>query len=190
VALKLYSDRFEPGMLETTRKCYDAEGDRLMTEMDVPDYLAHVMTRLQEEVRSIGISPRRGSQGDIWGVEKNDRVSLYLEEKSRREIITLVERQLVKKHTAEIIQRGFDRVMEESRKPDAARMYLLLSHVNELEALRKSFGEYLEVGPLCRAGLVENAAAESSNVRKREPRFACHRPSKTNEWCKTCWPSK
>lgn len=47
--LQIYQDAFETKFLIATERLYAAEGQRLMQELDVPEYLAHVDKRLQEE---------------------------------------------------------------------------------------------------------------------------------------------
>lgn len=47
--LQIYQDAFESKFLVATERLYAAEGQRLMQEHDVPEYLAHVDKRLQEE---------------------------------------------------------------------------------------------------------------------------------------------
>uniref|UniRef100_A0A8C8C1W5 Cullin family profile domain-containing protein n=1 Tax=Oncorhynchus tshawytscha TaxID=74940 RepID=A0A8C8C1W5_ONCTS len=47
--LQIYQDSFEQRFLEETNRLYAAEGQRLMQEREVPDYLHHVNKRLEEE---------------------------------------------------------------------------------------------------------------------------------------------
>ena len=47
--LQIYQDAFESKFLAATERLYAAEGQRLMQEHDVPEYLAHVDKRLLEE---------------------------------------------------------------------------------------------------------------------------------------------
>ncbi|CAD6242173.1 GSCOCG00009432001-RA-CDS [Cotesia congregata] len=47
--LQIYQEAFETKFLMATERLYAAEGQRLMNEHDVPEYLAHVDKRLQEE---------------------------------------------------------------------------------------------------------------------------------------------
>lgn len=47
--LQIYQDAFESKFLVATERLYAAEGQKLMQEHDVPEYLAHVNKRLQEE---------------------------------------------------------------------------------------------------------------------------------------------
>lgn len=47
--LQIYQEAFESKFLVATERLYAAEGQRLMQEHDVPEYLAHVDKRLNEE---------------------------------------------------------------------------------------------------------------------------------------------
>ena len=47
--LQIYKDAFEKKFLAATEKLYAAEGQRLVNERDVPEYLTHVERRLKEE---------------------------------------------------------------------------------------------------------------------------------------------
>eukprot|EP00064_Thunnus_orientalis_P013669 superscaffoldBa00002263_g13709 len=47
--LQVYKDSFEERFLIETNRLYAAEGQRLMQERDVPEYLHHVARRLEEE---------------------------------------------------------------------------------------------------------------------------------------------
>ncbi|XP_034970809.1 cullin-4A isoform X2 [Zootoca vivipara] len=47
--LQVYKDAFEQRFLEDTNRLYTAEGQRLMQEREVPEYLHHVNKRLEEE---------------------------------------------------------------------------------------------------------------------------------------------
>ena len=53
IDLKRYHKDFEPRLLEESRTYYDAEGDRLVQEMDMPKYLEHVAYRIHQEVQHV-----------------------------------------------------------------------------------------------------------------------------------------
>ncbi len=56
IALRVYRQSFEAPFMKATESFYETEAQRLINELNVPDYLAHVSKRLNEEV---GISPLR-----------------------------------------------------------------------------------------------------------------------------------
>lgn len=47
--LQIYKEAFELKFLLATKHLYQAEGQKMMQELDVPDYLQHVKKRLEEE---------------------------------------------------------------------------------------------------------------------------------------------
>lgn len=47
--LQIYQEAFEDKFLTATKNLYQAEGQKKMQELDVPDYLQHVDKRLAEE---------------------------------------------------------------------------------------------------------------------------------------------
>uniref|UniRef100_A0A2I3SCT3 Cullin-4A n=1 Tax=Pan troglodytes TaxID=9598 RepID=A0A2I3SCT3_PANTR len=83
--LQVYKDSFELKFLEETNCLYAAEGQRLMQEREVPEYLNHVSKRLEEE---------------------GDRVITYLDHSTQKPLIACVEKQLLGEHLTAILQKG------------------------------------------------------------------------------------
>jgi len=106
--LQIYKDAFEKKFLLATDKLYAAEGQRLINERDVPEYLGHVEKRLKEE---------------------NDRLIHYLDQISKWQLIHTVENQLISEHLSSILTKGLDALLEENRKDDLKLMYSLLGRV-------------------------------------------------------------
>jgi hypothetical protein len=69
---QIYKDAFDKKFLAATEKLYAAEGQRLVNERDVPEYLVHVERRLKEE---------------------NERLVHYLDQSSKWQLIYTVEKQ-------------------------------------------------------------------------------------------------
>jgi cullin-4 len=67
--LQIYREAFEKKFLAATEKLYSAEGQSLVQERDVPEYLVHVERRLREE---------------------NDRLIHYLDQSSKWLLIAVV----------------------------------------------------------------------------------------------------
>uniref|UniRef100_A0A8C9T2I0 Cullin 4A n=1 Tax=Scleropages formosus TaxID=113540 RepID=A0A8C9T2I0_SCLFO len=101
--LQVYKDSFEQKFLMDTNRLYAAEGQRLMQEREVPEYLHHVARRLEEE---------------------NDRVITYLDQSTQKPLITTVEKQLLGEHLTAILQKGKD-VFEAFYKKDLAKRLLV-----------------------------------------------------------------
>ncbi|XP_024204163.1 cullin-4A isoform X3 [Pan troglodytes] len=122
--LQVYKDSFELKFLEETNCLYAAEGQRLMQEREVPEYLNHVSKRLEEE---------------------GDRVITYLDHSTQKPLIACVEKQLLGEHLTAILQKGLDHLLDENRVPDLAQMYQLFSRVRGgQQALLQHWSEYIK----------------------------------------------
>nr|ACG69447.2 cullin 4A isoform 1 (predicted) [Otolemur garnettii] len=120
----VYKDSFEVKFLEETNCLYAAEGQRLMQEREVPEYLNHVSKRLEEE---------------------GDRVITYLDHSTQKPLIACVEKQLLGEHLTAILQKGLDHLLDENRVPDLTQMYQLLSRVKGgQQALLRHWSEYIK----------------------------------------------
>nr|CAG4647689.1 EOG090X01NX [Moina brachiata] len=108
--LSIYQEAFETKFLAQTERVYSAEGQRLMQEREVPEYLVHVDKRLHEE---------------------NERLLHYLDHTTKRPLIASVEKQLIGEHLTRILQKGLDALVEENRIDDLKLMYCLLSRVKD-----------------------------------------------------------
>jgi len=122
--LQMYEDVFERKFLQATENLYAAEGQKYMEDNDVPEYLARVDRRLKEE---------------------SDRLLHYLDPSTRKPLINCIETQLLGLHLSNILQKGFDSLMDENRLTDLALMYQLFSKVRHgLEELCAYFGAYIK----------------------------------------------
>ncbi|XKL62754.1 hypothetical protein PGB90_002587 [Kerria lacca] len=122
--LQLYSTIFETKFLEATERLYAAEGQRLMQDQDVPEYLRHVDKRL---------------------IEENERLLHYLDSSTRIQLIHTVEKQLISEHLSNILQKGLDNILNENRISDVSLLYTLFSRVkNGLAQLCNHFNNYIK----------------------------------------------
>ncbi|XP_053163135.1 cullin-4A isoform X6 [Hemicordylus capensis] len=122
--LQVYKDSFEQRFLEDTNCLYTAEGQRLMQEREVPEYLHHVNKRLEEEA---------------------DRVVTYLDHSTQKPLIACVEKQLLGQHITAILQKGLDNLLDENRIADLTQMCQLLSRVKMgHEILLQHWSEYIK----------------------------------------------
>ncbi|KAM6117338.1 LOW QUALITY PROTEIN: cullin-4B [Pterocles gutturalis] len=129
--LQIYQDSFEHRFLEENR-LYAAEGQRLMQEREVPEYLHHVNKRLEEEA---------------------DRIITYLDQSTQKPLIATVEKQLLGEHLTAILQKGLNHLLDENRIQDLSLLYLfsrvrggvqVLSHWIEYI---KAFGSTIVINP-------------------------------------------
>lgn len=74
----------------------------LSGELEVSAYLLHCERRLEEE----------------YG-----RCDAYLEGRTRKPLVAVVERRLLEGHMAALLERGFDGLLAEGRVDDLARLY-------------------------------------------------------------------
>ncbi|XP_046995069.1 cullin-4A [Schistocerca americana] len=122
--LQIYQDAFESKFLAATDRLYAAEGQRLMQEHDVPEYLAHVDQRLKEEM---------------------ERLIHYLDPSTKWQLIHTVEKQLLSEHLSSILHKGLDNLLEENRVSDLTLLYSLFTRVkNGLVELCLNFNTYIK----------------------------------------------
>lgn len=108
--LQIYQQIFEDRFLRATNDFYASEGQRLMEEFEVHDYLVYVDKRLREE---------------------NDRVLHYLDHTTKWPLIHSVEKQLISNHMSEILKRGIEQLLDEKRHSDLHLLHTLLGRVKE-----------------------------------------------------------
>ncbi|KAI9544944.1 Cullin-4B [Dissostichus eleginoides] len=122
--LQIYQDSFEQRFLEETNRLYAAEGQRLMQEREVPDYLHHVSKRLEEEA---------------------DRVITYLDQSTQKPLIATVEKQLLGEHLTTTLQKGLTHLLDENRIQDLSLLYQLFSRVRGgVQVLLQHWIEYIK----------------------------------------------
>ncbi|CAH1639944.1 unnamed protein product [Spodoptera littoralis] len=122
--LQIYQDAFEHKFLQATERLYAAEGQRLMRELAVPQYLAHVEKRLREE---------------------NERLLHYLDPSTKWQLIHTIERQLLSEHLTGILGKGLESLMDGPRLADLTTLYTLFSRVKDgLTELCNHFNAYIK----------------------------------------------
>ncbi|XP_061430926.1 cullin-4A-like isoform X1 [Lethenteron reissneri] len=123
--LQIYQDCFEQRFLVETNRLYAAEGQRLMQEREVPEYLHHVNKRLEEE---------------------SDRIITYLDQSTQKSLIASVEKQLLGEHLTAILQKGLNNLLDENRIPELSLLYQLFSRVKGgIQVLLQHWADYIKV---------------------------------------------
>ncbi|KAJ6333275.1 hypothetical protein OIU77_009191 [Salix suchowensis] len=84
-SLGIYAESFEIPFLECTSEFYASEGMKYMQQSDVPDYLKHVESRLNEE---------------------QDRCNIYIDASTKKPLIATAEKQLLERHISAILDKG------------------------------------------------------------------------------------
>ena len=121
----MYQDVFEGKFLQATDLLYSSEGQKFMEEVDIPNYLKHVEKRLKEE---------------------SDRLIHYLDIGTRKPLILSVENQLISKHITNILNKGFDHLMDGFCTEHLSLMYSLFSRVKDGQnKLCEYFAAYVKV---------------------------------------------
>eukprot|EP00299_Pterocystis_sp_00344_P010041 c4406_g1_i2.p1 GENE.c4406_g1_i2~~c4406_g1_i2.p1 ORF type:complete len:770 (-),score=170.75 c4406_g1_i2:36-2345(-) len=113
-SLRLYNEHLLPRFLLDTTQFYTQESNRLIVEIDVPEYLLHVEKRICEEV---------------------SRCEYYLEPSTRSVLIKSVQGQLLVDHASEVLTKGFESMMEQQQLQALSRLYGLMMNVNCLDKL-------------------------------------------------------
>lgn len=114
--------------LEASRLLQTGDGTAIESEaassMEVPTYLNHVLTRMQEE----------GARSDT-----------VLGKDVKGPVIRVLEQTLVGAHTATLIERGLYSMLDKGSAEDLRHMYSLCGRVEALKALREAFHNYVKV---------------------------------------------
>ncbi|XP_010784803.1 cullin-4A isoform X2 [Notothenia coriiceps] len=122
--LQVYKDSFEERFLIDTNRLYAAEGQRLMQQRDVPEYLHHVARRLEEE---------------------NDRIMSYLDQSTQKPLISCVEKQLLGEHMTAMLQKGLSTMLDGNRVTELCLLYQLFSKVKGgLPTLLQFWRDYIK----------------------------------------------
>lgn len=122
--LQVYKECFEQRFLSETERLYATEGQTLMQEREVPEYLHHVARRLEEE---------------------NDRVISYLDQSTQKALISTVEKQLLGEHMNTILQKGLRMLLDENRVTELTLLYQLFSKVKDgLTVLLQFWKQYIK----------------------------------------------
>jgi hypothetical protein len=79
--------------------------------MEIADYLGHAEERL---------------------VQEEQRVTHYLEPSTRRPLLTAVENALIAAHAEGILQKGFDRLVDQGRVPVLPFLTLITNYLHHL----------------------------------------------------------
>ena len=137
--LNIYKKCFEPQLVAATKRYYHDLGHKLMAELTVPDYIEAVISRLDDEHR---------------------RCSEYLDHGTLRMLAIAVESEMVDRHYAVILEKGFDGMCDEQRVDDLRHLYALYDSVHRLDALHQHFERY------CRSRGLEIVNAGNPDAQK------------------------
>lgn len=122
--LQLYQTIFEVEFIQSSESLYSVEGESLLQQLEIPEYLKHVEKRFNEE---------------------NNRLLHYLHQSTRPLIISCLEKFLIADHVNTILQKGFDSMLDDMRIPDLKLLYQLLYRIpNGVDQLKGAFSQYIK----------------------------------------------
>ena len=141
-SLQIYHKVFETKFIVATEQLYLQEGQRLMQERNVSQYLVHVDKRLYEE---------------------SIRVLHYLDISTKHQLICCVEKQLLSQHKTQILQKGLHNMLDQNCLTDLSLLYDILSRVKggcedlstHFNAYIRSFGKTIVINPVKDKSMVQ-----------------------------------
>ncbi|CAH1757422.1 8739_t:CDS:10 [Entrophospora sp. SA101] len=130
IDLNIYHHGFENPFLEETRSYFMIEGQRLVSEFSIPQYLTHVSNRLSIE---------------------SARAAEYLDKKTTDPLLKVIDEELIMKHVDTILDKGFINMVDtddiDFHIEELKILYGLFLRVNALDKIRSHFGSYIkEIG--------------------------------------------
>ncbi|CAJ0875187.1 10255_t:CDS:10 [Entrophospora sp. SA101] len=127
IDLNIYYHGFEIPFLEETRSYFMIEGQRLVSELSVPQYLSHVSNRLSIE---------------------SARAAEYLDKKTMDPLLKAIDEELIMKHVDTILDKGFINMVDNNdicfHIDELKSLYNLFLRVNALDQIRSHFGSYIK----------------------------------------------
>lgn len=123
VSLNLYQDPFENQFLRHTLNYYQKEAQQRMESSGVSEYLSHVDKRITAE---------------------RDRCASYLDIRTSRPLIQLLQREFITAYSTKILETGFEELMNMNKITELSLLYKLLEDVSLLGELEKTFLLYMK----------------------------------------------
>eukprot|EP00300_Choanocystis_sp_HF-7_P008209 c15781_g1_i2.p1 GENE.c15781_g1_i2~~c15781_g1_i2.p1 ORF type:complete len:741 (+),score=197.27 c15781_g1_i2:223-2223(+) len=121
-ALNIYADYFQNQFIQCTVNYYRSESKRLVNQLEVADYLLHVIERLNQET---------------------ERLQFCLDLTTRFPLYHTLEHELIEVHVNDLIAKGFDPLFSQNRFEDLGRMFSLFSRVKSQPLLLTALQEVI-----------------------------------------------
>ena len=132
ITLDIYAAKFETPFLIDTKRFFTFEGDALIHSVDTTQFLQLVDKRFLEAM---------------------EMVRKYLDPATKRPLMDTVERYLLKPHAAILVERGFKQMLDNNRREELKRMFLLYERISELPLLKQAWSNYIrEIGTSLMSG--------------------------------------
>eukprot|EP00927_Polykrikos_kofoidii_P049870 TRINITY_DN43880_c0_g1_i1.p1 TRINITY_DN43880_c0_g1~~TRINITY_DN43880_c0_g1_i1.p1 ORF type:complete len:808 (-),score=158.80 TRINITY_DN43880_c0_g1_i1:102-2525(-) len=118
VSVDLYAPLLEPALLEATAEFYRVECNKLLPTVPVSEYLEHCERRLDEE---------------------QQRCEACLVHSSAVGILSAAREELLKRPSAQVLDKGFSSLVEGHKVRDLLRLFRLFAQVDELPSVRRAW---------------------------------------------------
>lgn len=99
------------------------EGNSKINEIETPMYLKYVCERLNQE---------------------GERLMRYLEQSTKKQLMAVLDRQLIERHVDVILEKGFNAMVNGDRLEDLGKLYQLLNSVGEIKKIKESWQSYIK----------------------------------------------
>jgi cullin-4 len=121
--LRMYESHFLVRYIKESEAYFGNEGQEMMMKADISLFLLHVENRLAEAV---------------------SQTHAYLDNQSTlKPLLQCIEKYLLQPHVNNLIQRGFDSLLDLSKVSDLTRMYELLNRIHALKPLCEAWRVYI-----------------------------------------------
>eukprot|EP01127_Copromyxa_protea_P021858 TRINITY_DN7632_c0_g1_i1.p1 TRINITY_DN7632_c0_g1~~TRINITY_DN7632_c0_g1_i1.p1 ORF type:complete len:794 (-),score=146.07 TRINITY_DN7632_c0_g1_i1:75-2456(-) len=122
-SLDLYTSQFEGYFLEETKVYYRQESKRYIDESQISDIIVYLERKFDEE---------------------NQRVLQYLDLSTRKPLIANLETVLLATHMQEILDKGFDELLEKNAVTELKKLFTLFMRVDGLPKIKNSWNAYIK----------------------------------------------
>jgi len=122
--LDLYYPSFAQNLVQSTQSYYHSEAENLSMTMAPAKYIGHVDSRLRSE---------------------EQRCDRFFERQSKREVMEVVQNELITQVAEDIIDKGFDDLVKSDDVDSLRMLYRLLILVKQVDVMRTAWSTYIKV---------------------------------------------
>lgn len=143
MTLQLYQSHFQQAFLQDAARFFGEEGERILDQLDVAQFLLHVDRRLNEAV---------------------ELTTKHLDASSRKPLLEVVESYLLAPHVPVLLERGAAAMLAADQISDLKRMYLLFERVHAVDKLRVVWSQYIKLSGEAIVSASGGAAASGKEI--------------------------
>jgi transcriptional regulator of heat shock response len=122
--LDVYYPVFADQLVQSTQTYYAKEAETLSNTKQPAEYIAHVDARLEQEA---------------------SRCDRYFERQSKKEVLTVVQEELIAHVSETIMERGFNNLVKDNDIDSLRTLYRLLSLVDQVDIMHSAWSDYIKV---------------------------------------------